>query len=111
MEWLEIAVTALVSALILLVEHYAPVKAGHLTMNYALGVLALIVPFSGLLVLWGLWMVLAAIWIVVATGGAAVLAAYGFDHYLVLRKRVNAAEMESQLLRPEVPDYATNDDE
>lgn len=108
MEGLQMAVTALVSALMLWVEHYAPVKAKHLTVNYILGVLALVIPYSGLLACWGLWQALAAIWSVVVAGGVAVLAAYALDHYLMLHGRVKAAEMEAQLLRPEVTN-AKND--
>jgi cobalamin biosynthesis protein CobD/CbiB len=106
----QIAVTALVSALILLVEHYAPVKAPHPIVNYVLGILALVIPFSGLLAFWQLWGALAAIWSVVLTGGLAVMAAYGIDHYLALHGRVKAAELEAQLLRPEVSD-AQDDNE
>jgi hypothetical protein len=72
MEWLQIAVTALVSALVLLVEHYAPVRTHINTTNYILGVLALVIPFSCLMALWGLWMALAAIWSVVCAVGLAV---------------------------------------
>lgn len=109
MEWTHIAVTALVSALMLWVEHYAPVKARHLTVNYILGVLALMLPFSGLLIAWQQWLVLSAVWVVVVSGGVAVMAAYGIDQYLALHGRMKAAEMESQLLRPEET-HAQNDE-
>ncbi len=112
MEWLEISVTALVSALVLLVEHYAPVRTRRATTNYILGVLALVIPFSCLMALWGLWLVLVAIWSVVCAGGLAVLAAYAIDQYLALRSRMKAAEQAEKLLRPtEISNYATDDNE
>jgi hypothetical protein len=104
MEW-QIAVTALISALILMIEHYLPIVFGrkyHPTVNYILGVLALIGPLSALLAIWSYWMALIALWIVTMSGGLVVLLAYLVDHYFDIHRRLKAAELETQLLRPEV---------
>lgn len=98
----QIAITALIAALILLVEHYAPLRPSQTLLRYILGLLGLIVPLSVLLAGWGQWLPLAALWSVVISGGLAVMLAYLVDHYLMLRRRAHVAEMEAQLLRPEV---------
>lgn len=90
----------LIAALLLFVEHWFP---WHLVIGrelprpaaYVLGVLALMLPFSGLLVYWRSWQALIAVWAVVASGGAAVLGAYALDWLLHLR--VKAREQEELL--------------
>ena len=107
MEWTQIAITALISALVLLVEDYLPWQAWRiqlsLVVRYVLGVLALVLPLSGLLIIWQQIIVLAALWCVVCAGGISVAGAYALDGWQVLHQRVHAAELEAQLLRPEVP--------
>jgi hypothetical protein len=113
MEWLQtaiqIAVAAVVSALALLVEHYAPGKTSNVVINYVLGVLALILPLSGLMVVWAMWTVLIAIWVIVAVGGVAVMTAYWIDSYQALLVRAENAEREAEMLRPEIKEHGTHD--
>jgi hypothetical protein len=109
MEWVQVGLTALVSVLILLVEHYLPWPTWlgrrlPRTAAYVLGVLGMALPLTGLMALWGLWMVVAALWGVILTGGLAVLGAYALDDMLAMRQRLHALEIEAQLLRPEVHD-------
>lgn len=106
MEWIQIAIAALLSVLILLVEHYLPLQAWfgklHATTNYILGMLGILLPLTGLLILWHAWMAIAAVWAITIAGGLAVIGAYLLDAWQAMRQRVRMAELESQLLRPEV---------
>ena len=74
------AVTTTVS--ILVAEHYIYRQfwphAAH-TTRYIAGVLALALPYTGLMAAWGQWLALAAFWAIVCTGGLAVLGCYGID--------------------------------
>ena len=84
----EISITALISVLLLLVEHWAPTRLWlgrklPALAAYILGVLALITPLTGLLVYWGEQRVILAMWIVVISGGAAVILAYMVDAWLI----------------------------
>ena len=95
-----IALACLIAALLLFVEHWFPWRLviGHELPRpaaYVLGVLALMLPFSGLLVHWGAWQALIALWAVVASGGAAVLGAYALDWLLHLR--IKAREQQELL--------------
>lgn len=85
-----IALTCLIAALILLVEHWLPwrtILGGDLKRipAYIIGVLALALPLSGLYWHWSInppvWMYahLAALWAVIGAGGGAVILAYVFD--------------------------------
>jgi 4-hydroxybenzoate polyprenyltransferase len=114
MDWmqpaLEIVIAALVSSLLLLVEHYAPGgQRTNVVGNYILGVLALILPLSGLMIMWRLWPVVIAIWAIVAAGGLTVMGAYAIDSYRAMVQRVKAAEIENKLLRPEIERHGSND--
>ena len=103
-----IAISVLISMLILLVEHFLPWRAmngkelGRLSA-YMIGVLALILPLSGLVIYWGksiqYELVLAAIWAHVVCGGLAVIAAHGLDGWLITRARMHVAEKEARRLR------------
>lgn len=85
-----IALTCLVTALLLLIEHWLPwrtILGGELKRvpSYIIGVLALALPLSGLYLHWSIhapgWMYahLAALWAVIVSGGCAVILAYLFD--------------------------------
>lgn len=102
-----IVLTALFAALILIVEHYAPWfrrsnnDRPHPVYNYVLGCLALFLPYSSLLIYWGLFcpgispfLALAALWAVMGVGGAAVGGCYLYDDYMDNRRK--RAEMEAR---------------
>lgn len=91
----QIATTALIAALLLWVEHWLPwrVILGHdlgRVSAYVLGVLAMVLPLSGLYWQWTscppgwIYAHLLALWVVIVAGGAAVISAYLFDA-LILR--------------------------
>jgi len=101
-----ILIAALVTTLILLVEHYFPWPAilGRELRRveaYVCGVLAIHLPLSVLLLLWSLWNALAALWTLTVAGGAVVLASHILDHYLDIRIRARIAEREALSLRPD----------
>lgn len=86
----EIIITALIAALLLYIEHWLPWQAllGHelaRVPSYVLGVLAMILPLSGLYWQWILtppvWSFahLVALWVVITSGGFAVVSAYLLD--------------------------------
>ena len=110
---IEISITALISVLLLLVEHWAPTRLllGRKLPNlaaYILGVLALILPLTGLLIYWGEHRVILALWLIVVSGGAAVILAYMVDAWLEERVRAcQAIEREQELLR--VIQHGTDD--
>jgi len=99
-----ILITALISMLLLMVEHYWPWKLisgrepGPIT-RYVLGVLAIEIPLSGLLIVWADWPALAALWIVTIAGGAAVAGSYIQDRYHTARLRAEVSEREAKTLR------------
>lgn len=111
MEWIQIGIASLVSALILLVEHYLPLRAWfgrlHATTNYILGMLGILLPLTGLFIAWHQWMAIVALWAVTVAGGLAVISAYLLDTWQAMQQRVHLAELETQLLRPEVNDAET----
>ena len=94
---LMIAIAALIAVLLLGVEHYWPWRPmlgrslGNLEC-YVAGVLALVLPMSGLLAIWGRWVELAALWAIVAAGGLAVIGMYALDSWLTWRARAHVSE-------------------
>ena len=85
-----IFLACLIAALLLLVEHWLPwrvILGGDLKRvpSYIIGVLALVLPLSGLYLFWishpPAWAYahLAALWAVIVSGGGAVILAYAFD--------------------------------
>ena len=92
--WGEIAITALVVFLILLVEHWFPWRMvwrrdPPRPFAYTIGVLGMIVPLSGLYVYWEVRAdqiiqsrYLIALWIVAISAGVAVFMAYAIDWLL-----------------------------
>jgi hypothetical protein len=102
---LAMAVTVLIVVLLLLVEHYAPWRGIfqqklHATVNYALGTLALNLPVTALLMIWGDWQAVRLIWLAVMAGGLTVILCYGVDTWIRNRDRAQMAEKEAQRLRP-----------
>lgn len=124
MNWqTNVGITALITALVLLVEHYFPwrlVLKRDLPRQaaYVLGVLAILLPFSCLLLLWirewsapfgyplpagvlldpgeALRRVLVALWAVVLASGVSTLGAYLLDWLL---ERIALAGELAELLR------------
>lgn len=85
--FLQITITVLLAGLIQLVLHWFPwqmVFPNGLprVLAYAFGMLGILLPFSGLLMLWQEWTVLVALWAVVVACGLAVVKAYGVDWLL-----------------------------
>jgi len=105
MKWVGIALCATTTAMILLAQHYwLRGRRLHPTLNYILGTLAIYLPLTGLFLLWHSYLVVAALWIVTALGGGAVIASYLVDGWLGVRARLEAAENESGLLREALHD-------
>lgn len=99
---MQIIVAALATALVLILMHYWIPDRFHRTINYALGVLAIVSPVSVVLIIWQAWPALILLWACVAAGGLAVILSYLVDwlRQLVVRQSVSAHE--AQVLRPEV---------
>lgn len=80
----QVLLAALIAWLALWAEHWFPWRL-FLRRDlpripaYVLGVLALTAPLTALLWSWQSWAELAAMWVVVIAGGAAVISAYGVD--------------------------------
>lgn len=95
---MDIAVTALIAALVLAVEHFIPWQdiPPHRPLPrlvaYVLGVAAMIVPLTVLFILWKAWLVIAALWITVVAGGGAVILCYTFDAWRSARADLRAEE-------------------
>jgi len=106
-QWSDVLIAATITVLMLLVEHWGPWQAllrkrFHAVVNYALGVLALIVPLTVLWWRWGMWEAVASLWAVVIIGGLAVGATYLVDGWIASQLRLRAAERESMVLREEL---------
>jgi hypothetical protein len=100
-------IAAVGAALILAVEHYGPwekilKRPLKLYERYVLGILALLVPFSVLLIVWQMYSVLLALWAIVAVGGVTTMGMMALDAWIEISQRVKMAEREASLLRPEV---------
>lgn len=99
-----ILTAAFVSCIMLLAMRWAPwsqsIKNNRM-VQYVLGVLGLLLPFSYLLVMWKEWMILTAIWSITIAGGAVILAARELDVRIARDERLEAAEREASELRPE----------
>ncbi len=94
---MDILVTALTAGSLLLAEHYAPWRLLlrrklPRVAAYILGVLALAVPLTGLFALWAAWQAVIALWVVIAAGGAVVLACHALDDLLSARADLHAEE-------------------
>lgn len=102
-QWIAYVLTAGIAALLLVVEHYLPWR-GLLGRDlprlwaYVLGVLALILPLSGLLAFWAEWGALGALWLVTGAGGLAVIFCYLFDAWLWAREEARMAVRERNTL-------------
>lgn len=107
----QILLAALVAVLLLLLEHWGPWEKLLRTkfsplVNYTLGVLAINLPLSGLLLAWSEKDVLAALWVITLSGGLFVGLAYWIDDHINARRELAATKAERKVLEPE-----SNDDE
>lgn len=101
---MQIFVTVLISVLILIGEHYWPwyIMLGRslrLTERYILGVLAIVLPLSGLMIVWQLWMVLLVIWLVVFSSGLTTVVMFQLDQSWDHRDRAELAEAAEKVLK------------
>lgn len=101
----QIALATLITALILIVEHYWPWHAMlkrdlNKTLAYILGTLAIEIPFSILLVIWGEWLVLSALWWITGVGGAVVITVNLLDRLYERDTAADISSNEAQNLRP-----------
>lgn len=102
--WIDLIAAMMMTSLILAVEHWFPwlgVLGRQLKLieRYIAGMLAVLLPVTVLLALWGSWMELAAIWAVVVTGGAVVVGSYLVDGHISQKQRMEAAEAVERKLR------------
>jgi len=70
-----------------------------LVERYILGVLAMVLPFSGLLILWQLWLVLITLWLIVLFSGLITLFMFHLDSSWDNRDRANLAEQAEKVLK------------
>jgi hypothetical protein len=101
---MEIAIVALVSALIQISLHWFPWRAAlgrelPRVSAYILGVAGMMIPFSVLLAAWAEWMALIGLWVVILSSGLAVVIVYAIDSLLAARARAAVAEKEGEVLR------------
>jgi hypothetical protein len=104
---IDVIVTALLSALMLLAGHYFPWRAVFnrelpRLAAYVYGVLAILLPVTGFLALNRLWLAVAATWSSAIAGGGVVLFCYAFDDWIENRRgRQEAEEREASLRKVE----------
>ncbi|MHB0964841.1 MAG: hypothetical protein ACYC36_00170 [Bellilinea sp.] len=101
----QIGLTALISCLLLIVEHYWPTQAMikrplNKLWAYTLGTLAIQLPFTVLMIVWDEWVTVYALWTITLLGGLVVAAVNQLDIYLETRTRMEISEHEAQSLRP-----------
>lgn len=108
MSWAwELGIAALIAALVQCVLHWFPWRLASgqdlpRTRAYALGVLGIVLPYSGLLLLWigeqscGVLPALIGIWVIVAASGGAVNLAYWLDQTF---NQVRLADELEEILR------------
>ena len=101
---MSIALTALITALALAVEHYFPwhLVLGHTLPRipaYILGMAAVAVPISVLFLIWKAYLEMVALWAAIVAGGLTVMICYALDRYLALRARAHEAEEREDQLK------------
>jgi hypothetical protein len=91
----QIVVTALITVLMLWVQHWGIAQVFgrrfHQLVNYTLGVLAIFVPLAFLFWEQGSFDELASMVVVIVSAGAAVLLAYAIDHASVWLRKASRA--------------------
>ena len=106
---LVIVTASLFAAAVLWGEHYHPWgKRLDRRLNYVLGTLAMLIPYSLLLLFWmlvppdflGLW-ALVGLWIIVGMSGLTVHMLYEYDAKREARQRAEAAEAAEKAARDE----------
>ncbi len=101
--WKETALAAAAASLILLLEHYwLPHQRLHPMARYVMGILALHLPMTALLIAWKSWHALIALWVITGMGGLTVTASYLVDLWRQVRARLAISEREAEALRQEV---------
>ncbi len=96
----EIVITVLLSALLQLLLHWFPWQMIFRNglprlLAYSFGMLGILLPFSGLMILWQEWSALVALWAVVVASGLAVIKAYGLD-WMLNRVRLSFESQERE---------------
>jgi hypothetical protein len=84
---MDILAATLITALLLLVEHWFPwrqlvKREMDLLARYVIGTLGLLVPFAILLASWQQWQALIALASIVVAGGLSVMGAYAVDGWI-----------------------------
>lgn len=95
-----IAVAALISFLMVVVEHYLPWRAilkQELPRipSYIMGVLAILIPLTMLFFVFAFWSsaeVLIAFWVVTGSAGAGTILSYNLDSLIHIRMRAEESE-------------------
>jgi len=101
----QIALATLITALMLIVEHYWPWQAmlkGQLNkiFAYILGLLAIDLPFTALMIVWEEWEVITALWWITGVGGAVVITINLLDRLYERDAAADISSNEAQNLRP-----------
>ena len=101
---LQILMAMMMTSLFLAVEHWFPWvgvlgRSLRFIERYVAGMLAVLLPLSVLLGLWGSWYELVALWCVVVSGGAVVVMGYLVDGHVDQKRRMEAAEAAERILK------------
>ena len=102
----QILIAVLISSLILVSEHYWPWQPiirrplPKLTA-YIMGVLAIHLPLTVLLLVWSYWQAVYALWAITLVSGGVVAGINHLDSYLETRTRMEISEHEARSLRPD----------
>jgi len=97
-----ILTAAFVGSVIIMALHWAPwsVKAREKHINSTvMGAIAILIPFSYLLVAWKSWIILATIWIITCASGSTILVCKAIDSHIEMSSRVTASEHAEKKLK------------
>ena len=100
----QIVIAMMTTSFCLAVEHWFPWsgvlgRSLRFIERYVIGMLAILLPLSVLLGLWGSWYELVALWCVVVSGGAVVVMGYLVDGHVDQKRRMEAAEAAERILK------------
>lgn len=97
-----ILTAAFVGSVIIMALHWAPwsVKAREKHINSTvMGAIAILIPFSYLLIMWQSWIILATIWIITCASGATILICKAIDSHIEMTSRVETSERAEKKLK------------